>query len=138
MNILFYRIHCTRHNKQRSFPYPGEYSRVAAHAIIRIEGWKDILCRLSALASVTEEVNCRRQVGPDVKKFNVCEHGVGARWRRVRKSERMRDELERRSSRARRRAVYCERARTVGKKTGRRRSIFLITSRVQPCAGKVR
>lgn len=37
---------------------------------------------LSALASVTEEVNCRRQVGPDVKKFNVCERArVGVRRR---------------------------------------------------------
>lgn len=78
MNISPYRIRRTRrHDKQRSFPYPSEYLRVAAHAIIRIEGWKDILCRLSpslpffSLSSVTEEVNCRRQVGPDVKKFNV-------------------------------------------------------------------
>lgn len=59
--------------------------------------------------------------------------GVGRdRRRRVRKGKRVRRELERRSSRARRRAVYCERARTVGKRTGRRRSIFLITLRVQP------
>lgn len=85
---------------------------------------------------------------PDVKKFNVCEREMGSRWvvggegeggrgqrRRARRSERVRRELERRSSRARRaapRRVYCERARTVGKKTGRRRSIFLITPWVQP------
>lgn len=78
----------------------------------------------------------------DVKKFNVCEHtgvsGVGTRAGRFGGGE---GEKERkgetlswlgRKEQPGQDAVYCERARTVGKKTGRRRSIFLITSRVQP------
>lgn len=64
--------------------------RKTTHAIIRMEEWTDIY----TVSRRYREVNCRRQVGLDVKKFNFWEEERGGkgkgrdRRQRVRKGER--------------------------------------------------